>query len=390
MVLITAFMIGQRHTTLLTIFLTASYFIMAFVFKIPLFKEFLIFLIVFTCAALFIYSLLANIIEKTVKMSYDAKVEIEHLSRFKHNVVRHIFHDLKVPVNSIIDLNKSDKSDSAVKTVFYAQSIKKQLENVLDVERLEQPEMKPDYSRVEISEIINQAVLSVEVLASQKNIKIQTMFLCSGFLKCDRSLTERIIINLLSNSIKYSPFNTTITIITDSIEDSCLINVKDQGTGIKSEYFDKIFEKYFMVDTEGLRSGSSNGLGLTFCKLAANAHKGSIEVRSDGLSGSEFIVKLPEFDTDQVQKQDTPGIIREYELNREEIVQIKPICDKIKDIPLFKIGEIIPLLKPLENNGDSKIRFWAQQMSDAVYNGNVVHFEQLISSVLKTSLNDRL
>lgn len=388
LVLVTAFMTSQRHTIFLTVFLIASYFIMAYVFKISLFKDFLIFLVIFTCAALFIYSLLAGVVEKTVKMNYYARVEIENLSRFKNNVVRHIFHDLKVPVSSIIDLNKDNKSDSAVKTVFYAQSIKKQLENVLDVERLEQPEMKPDYSRAGIVEIINQAILSAEVLANQKNITIQPMFLSSGFITCDRSLIERVFINLLSNSIKYSPFNTQISVITDNIEDICVITVKDQGIGIKPEHFDKIFEKYFMVDAEGLRSGSSNGLGLTFCRLAVNAHKGSIEVKSDGSSGSEFIVKLPRFETNQFRDSELSVSVRQRKLSYEDIKRIGPLCEKIKDIPIFKISEIIPLIKPLENDGNSEVRLWAQQVSDAVYNGNTVHFEQLVSSILKTTSDD--
>jgi len=388
MVLITAFMVGRKHAMALTLFLIASYFIMAFVFEIDLFKEFLVFLILFTCAALFIYSLLANIIEKTVRATIEANIEIEQLNKFKHNITRLVFHDLKVPVNSIINLNKDGNTSNSEKTVFYANFIKKQLENVLDVERFEEAEMKLELTDVQISELINQAILAIEVLANQKNISIETKISPDGVLCCDKNLIERVIINLLSNAIKYSSLNKKIRIEVENSNGLCIIKVEDEGIGIDFEHHVKIFNKYYMVNTDNSISATSTGLGLTFCKLAVTAHHGNIDVISNKNSGSVFIVKLPGFRLQKSEEICQFFSNAELVFEQHEIIQLSSICEKIKDIPIFRIGEIFPLIKPFEENENPKIKIWVQKLSDAVYNGNCEYFNQLIKSVLDNNYNE--
>jgi signal transduction histidine kinase len=381
MVLITAFMVDRKHTIMLTVFLIASYFVMAFVFNISLYADFLIFMSLFTIAALFIYSMLANLIEKTVKASMDAKSEVEHLGKFKHTITRLVFHDIKVPVNSIIDINKDDNTSKAKKTVFYATSIKKQLENVLDVERLEEAEIKPEYSDVNISDIVSQAVVAIDVLASQKNISIETEISCGGILNCDKNLIERVLVNLLSNAVKYSPANKTIFVQALQEGDNCVFKVIDEGIGISEDHVDKIFNKYFMVNPDMSSRGASTGLGLTFCKLAVSAHSGSIEVLSNENSGSVFIVKLPGYQ--QITVTSTIHSFKDdtIKLNSAQIHLLNPVCEIVKDIPLFKIGEIIPHIKPLEKSLDEDVRLWAQKVSDAVYSGNEQFFKQLTGNI---------
>jgi K+-sensing histidine kinase KdpD len=382
MILITAFMVGRKHTIILTSFLLSAYFLMSFFFRVTVFSDYLIFLSLFTLAALFIYSLLANLIEKTVKASMDAKVEIEQLSKFKHNIIRLVFHDLKVPVNSIIDLNLKENTSKSEKTVFYARIIKKQLENVLDVEKLEEAEMKPEFRDFSVREIIFNAINSIEVLANQKNIKIKTSFYSEGLLTCDRNLIERVFINLLSNAVKYSDLNKDILIIVESNYNFCKITVEDNGIGISTEHMDKIFNKYYMINTNNSSSGGSTGLGLTFCKLAVAAHKGNIEVKSIKESGSAFIVNIPGYKINELHENQTSFTNEVFILEQKDQAQLKTLCETIKNIPLFKIGEIIPLIKTYENNPQEKIRLWVNQLSNAVYNGNTQHYNQLINLVL--------
>ncbi len=384
LILINAFMAGRKYALFFSLGLIVAFGLLP-LFQINIFTEFLPYIIFFIIIGCFIYSLLANLIETTVKMTIDAKKEVERLSEFKHNTIRLIFHDLKVPVSSIINLNKNVNNDNSVKTVFYAENIKKQLENVLDIERLEEPELKLETKNEPVSDMINRAILSIEVLASLKCVKIVTNFQSNGSLTCDRNLIERVFINLLSNAIKYSPNNKTITINVNNAENSCKITVKDEGIGIDHKHLNKIFDKYYIVSSQLSGDNSSNGLGLTFCKLAVEAHGGNIKVVSEVNKGSEFIVELPKFTVHNSQKTQKSMVIGfKIEFTVAEKQQLALLCDKIKRVPIYKIGEIIPLVKPFENESSENIRLWAAQLTNAIYSGDQDYYQHLISKIISS------
>ena len=243
MILVTAFMTGRKYTILLSVLLIIQYILMSFVFSVELYSKYLVFLSYFTVAGCIIYSMLANLIEKTVKASMDAKSEIEELGRFRHNIIRLIFHDIKVPVGSIIELNRDLNTSGAQKTVFYARSIIKHLENVLDVEKLEEADLKPEYSTVNLAELIQSSIFMVETIAEQKELKIIFKNCVDGSIRCDRNLTVRVLTNLLSNAIKYSDKGKSIFIDTLVDEDEITITVIDEGIGIEEQYLQNIYSK---------------------------------------------------------------------------------------------------------------------------------------------------
>jgi signal transduction histidine kinase len=113
----------------------------------------------------------------------------------------------------------------------------------------------------------------------------------------DKSIIKRVIANLLDNAIRYTPTGGAIEVGVKSISDkgALCFTVKDSGTGIPAEYHEKIFDKFEQVKLkkEGDRAGSS-GLGLTFCKMAVEAHGGKIWVESEGMGkGAVFQALLP-------------------------------------------------------------------------------------------------
>lgn len=107
---------------------------------------------------------------------------------------------------------------------------------------------------------------------------------------------KRAISNLILNAIKFvTPGDGSIFVSVRADENKRLavLRVSDNGPGISKEYHRKIFEKYGQVELKGIGIKKGKGLGLTFCKVVAEAHGGSIVVESDGESGSVFIMKLP-------------------------------------------------------------------------------------------------
>jgi PAS domain S-box-containing protein len=112
----------------------------------------------------------------------------------------------------------------------------------------------------------------------------------------DEYRVKRAISNIVLNAIKFiSPGNGSVfvSVRADEKKRLAVLRVSDNGPGIPKEYHHKIFEKYGQAELKGAGMKKGKGLGLTFCKIVAEAHGGSIEVESDGKSGCAFILKLP-------------------------------------------------------------------------------------------------
>ena len=109
----------------------------------------------------------------------------------------------------------------------------------------------------------------------------------------DVQLLERAVVNLLTNSIKYSSEGSAVELNVGYCSEGCYCCVKDHGMGISEEYLPVIFDR-FSRDKNALSSGIQGlGLGLAFVKAVINKHKGRIEVASDLGKGSSFCLRLP-------------------------------------------------------------------------------------------------
>ena len=105
------------------------------------------------------------------------------------------------------------------------------------------------------------------------------------------SFVRHIMLNLISNAVKFSPDKGSI-FITISQSENTRISIEDQGMGIKPENLDRIFERFFRAPA-GLVSAKSNGLGLSLVKLLVEKLNGKVTVKSTLNKGSEFIVSIP-------------------------------------------------------------------------------------------------
>jgi signal transduction histidine kinase len=113
-------------------------------------------------------------------------------------------------------------------------------------------------------------------------------------ITCDRQLIKRVMGNLISNALKFTGEETgEISISVKKSSGMVRVSVADNGYGISPEYLDKIFDKFAQVQIRKEHKRNSTGLGLTFCKLAVEAHGGEIGVSSELNKGSEFWFTLP-------------------------------------------------------------------------------------------------
>ena len=104
---------------------------------------------------------------------------------------------------------------------------------------------------------------------------------------------EQVLTNLISNAVKFTPAEGTVTVLGEDLGDRIRMAVRDTGIGIPKEEQEKIFQRFYQVDSSATRSYRGAGLGLTICKFIVEYHRGRIWVESEEGKGSTFYFELP-------------------------------------------------------------------------------------------------
>ena len=221
----------------------------------------------------------------------------------KTNLLATISHELKTPISSIKmsakliddtrigDLNGEQKD--LIKNINEdADRLLRITGELLNMTQLESGNIQLKLQRVSPKDIITDAVQAVQVQLEQKNLRLKTD--CPENLPmvfADQDKTSWVLINLLTNAIKYSPEGSDVTIKVTQAANTVSFSVRDNGRGIDEKYLSRIFDRYFQVP--GGIEKSSTGLGLAISKEFIEAQGGKIEVNSEIGKGSVFIFLLP-------------------------------------------------------------------------------------------------
>jgi signal transduction histidine kinase len=167
--------------------------------------------------------------------------------------------------------------------------------DLLDVSRSEAGVLAADRAPIDVVELAREVIASVRhrLDAESKQITLQAEP-PALVVHADGDLIRRVIDNLLDNSIKYSGAGTLIAVQICHVTDGWMeLRVRDQGPGVPEVYRTRIFEKYSRLARDAAHLRTSRGLGLTFCRLAVQAHGGEIWVEGNAPTGSVFCVRLP-------------------------------------------------------------------------------------------------
>jgi K+-sensing histidine kinase KdpD len=252
-----------------------------------------------------IRELTSELIEKNKRLEETNKKLME-LERLRENLTNMIIHDMRSPLTAIMsmfELLKMELEGKAEPQVMHyigsgmssAKSLIEMINSLLDISRLEEGKMPLEISRNRIGEIVDDAMKSLEplIIGSKYEVRVEKNGLENVVVNCDREIIKRVILNLVTNSLKHSMSKSPIK-LTVSLEDGfVVVSVIDDGIGIPKEYHQKIFEKFGQVEMRERRQKYSTGLGLTFCKLAIEAHNGRIGLESKAGKGSRFFFMLP-------------------------------------------------------------------------------------------------
>ncbi len=234
---------------------------------------------------------------------------LQELEKLRDDLTHMIIHDLRTPLTSVIagmqtlgmigDLNEDQREMMDI-AVVGGQVLLGMINDLLDVEKLESGSMPLDYAALSPADLVASAVSQVASLAeSQKLRLVQQVADDLPPLPGDENKLRRVLVNLLGNALKFTPSGGTVTVTVTVAayhgagREALLFSVRDTGEGIPAEAFGRIFEKFGQVASRQGGRTMSTGLGLTFCKLAVEAHGGRIEVESAPGRGSTFRFTIP-------------------------------------------------------------------------------------------------
>jgi len=230
---------------------------------------------------------------------------LQELERLRDDLTHMIVHDLRTPLTSVMAAIQTLSVVGQVNEVqgevvdialSGSRALLSMVNSLLDVEKLESGAMELERTPILASELISAAVAQVSALAQAKDIAlIQAIDPNLSRFSGDERVLLRVLVNLVGNALKFTPAGGSVTLQADWNEDKQAVEfcVLDTGEGIPSEAFERIFEKFGQVGSRQAGRTMSTGLGLTFCKLATEAHGGQIGVESTLAKGSKFWFTVP-------------------------------------------------------------------------------------------------
>ena len=237
--------------------------------------------------------------KRELQQSYDKLRETEMQ---RDGLVHMMVHDMRSPLFAILGslemAGMEPLSKEAIVCIDTALSaagmIIEMISTLLDVSKMEAGKMTLESSAVDISDLTRETIRMLEPLRGQRRLTLTSpdeMKMLTG----DPNLIRRVLQNLISNALKFTDKDKGIITVFIEItaEDNMCVSVVDNGNGIPLEYREKVFDKFCQVATHKQSKGYSTGLGLTFCKLAVEAHGGKIGLESEMGMGSTFWFELP-------------------------------------------------------------------------------------------------
>jgi signal transduction histidine kinase len=254
--------------------------------------------------------------EKNRKLS-DALERLQELSRMKSNFLATVSHELRTPLTSVIgysemllaglagDLNEEQKD--YLKTILdKGESLLRLISSILDLSRIEARGVQLVRKPANLDAIIQSAMESVLPQSFKKNLQLKSHMSPSiRNVTVDADKVRQCVVNLLSNSVKFTPAGGHIFVQAGPAERPPVgagpfgssgyfqISVSDNGIGIPPELQNKVFETFFQADSSASREYGGAGLGLSIVKSYVEAHGGEVSVSSETGKGSTFTLILP-------------------------------------------------------------------------------------------------
>lgn len=232
-------------------------------------------------------------------------IQQRKISQMKSDFINNMTHEFKTPIATInlaLDAIKNPKIfNNKAKVWDYISMIKEenkrmnaQVENVLRISKLQKKQLIISKDRLQLHELIEDAITHVELIVKNRAGYIKTNFKATkASILANDSYFTNVIVNILDNAVKYSEGPPKIDITTENHGNSILMSIKDQGVGIGKVAQKRVFEEFYREHTGNVHNVKGHGLGLANVKRIVENHQGIIFIESEKGKGSTFTIKLP-------------------------------------------------------------------------------------------------
>ncbi len=225
------------------------------------------------------------------------------LAEIKEDFINNLTHEFKTPIANIelaSEALKDNKVDPQKQNRYFNiihdenQRLKAQVERVLQMGTIDKNELRLDLKIVNIHHLIQKLANSIGLRIKEKTgtLTIDLNATNSEILADEFHITNTVY-NILDNAEKYSQANPEISIATRNEKNGLLISIKDKGIGIKEDFQQFVFDKFFRVPSGDVHNVKGFGLGLNYVKTVIEAHNGKITLQSKLNLGSQFDIYLP-------------------------------------------------------------------------------------------------
>jgi two-component system sensor histidine kinase/response regulator len=224
--------------------------------------------------------------------------DLQRLQLHKEQLTNFLVHDLKNPVSTIElqvqrvlrDPGATDRSRSAANAICdEARALMRMILNLLDVSRADEGRLSPACQRLDGETTIRAALDDMQLRAAASQVVLRAD-VGAPTIDGDPDLIHRVLTNLVENAIRYAPEGTEVIVATQAIVGATLIRVCDAGPGVPEDQRAQVFHRF---ESGGGTTSKNRGLGLAFCKLAVEAHGGTISI-DDAAPGAVFCLRFPD------------------------------------------------------------------------------------------------
>jgi two-component system sensor histidine kinase KdpD len=268
-----------------------------FTFNIHTTEDFLLLIMYFIIAM--VHAVLTYKIRQIQKEA-QKKEEKANTLKLYNTLLNSLSHELRTPIATIIGasdnllmnatrLTEENKSNLVTEISLASLRLNQQVENLLNMSRLESGFIQPKKDWCDVNELIYASIKRIEDHSYEHTIKVQVKENLPLF-KLDGGLMEQVIYNLINNAVIYTPAKSAVIIKANCKGNNCIIIVEDNGKGFPPEEREKVFEKFYRLKYS--KTGGT-GLGLSIAKGFVEAHNGTINLESSDTGGAKFIITIP-------------------------------------------------------------------------------------------------
>lgn len=230
--------------------------------------------------------------------------EQQKLENMRKEFVANVSHELKTPLTSIksytetlLDgaLDDRETAEQFLRVIdSEADRMSRLVRDLLQLSSIDNQQVKWNKKRFSFTSLVKNSIVKVQMESQSKEQTLETYVMGEiPEIEADRDRIEQVVLNILSNAIKYTPRGGKITVYVSRIYNDVSLKVVDTGIGIPQQDLPRIFERFYRVDKARSREMGGTGLGLSIAREITEAHGGTISVSSELGKGTEVTIKLP-------------------------------------------------------------------------------------------------